>query len=75
LAKAREIKARFQNLKAEQTTLTNDIAALDAQINTQSPPPGNLDALSLTRKTKQDRLNLIGMQIAELEKSLGTKRV
>jgi len=72
IGKTQGDKSTLQTLQAEQTTLTNDIKTLETQINS-SPPPSNIEDLKQTKKTKQDRLNLIESQIPALQASTSSK--
>ena len=65
-------KNELESLEAEETTLTNDVIALDARI-AAGPPAVELAQLQQERKTKQDRLNLIQRRIPQLKLALAPK--
>lgn len=65
VGKREDTSSQLSSLKAEEQTLTNDIASLDTQINA-APPPANLSELQQTRATKQTRLNLVRTQLTTL---------
>ncbi len=64
--------SQLDALKAEEATLTSEIAALDSQINAPAPPP-NLNDLQQTKTAKVTRLNLIQTQITDLSTAVAAK--